>query len=452
MVGRLRAVLPVVLTLALAGVMVAAALPLAFDDTPDPAHLLTAARRAVEDAGSFRFAVRTQMDIDSPEGSRSAPPRRMSIDGSWSASRSYTRQAGSLGGADEAIVDGESSYHRSLESAEDKADQVWTMTEIDRFTDEGLAGELQRKALGLDDDDMEFVADQTAVEAAAWIYMGGTDASVATMAMTTGGYVGIDVSILGGFSGAPTGFLEAIAELGDGDVVYDGNGVTTLVATLRAPDDLVDAFDHPIPDGTVQLEVGPDQLPTTLRIRIEQGTVRSLTEVAFTDWDEPVGMPVPSGDQVDTTPWLDENGLRQLAGLTLVAPTALARRLGALRLLDRRQRAVRARLRRVPGRPAGLVRPGRREQRRERLLLDPAAPRRLRPRPGPDTLPARRPGRLPQPSRPGSPRSGRGARRRHGRRSRQHFPSAEQFALIASLAPADVEVLITVASERPPGW
>ena len=32
------------------------------------------------------------------------------------------------------------------------------------------------------------------------------------------------------------------------------------------------------------------------------------------------------------------------------------------------------------------------------------------------------------------------------------FPSAEQDALIASLAPADVEVLITVASERPPGW
>lgn len=321
MVMRPRIGLQAVLTLALAGIMVAALAHLAVDDSPEPAQLLADSRRAVEDAASFRFAVRTEVDVDTgrPE-TRLAPPNRTSLDGSWSAGRSHIRQAGPLGD-DEAIVADEAAYHRHLESPEDRKAAVWTMTEADRFTDEGLAAELHKWALGLDDDDA-YKADHKAVEVAAWIYMGGPDASIATMAMTAGGYIGIDTSILGGFSGAPTGFLEAIAELGHPDVVYDGHGVTTLVATLQAPDDLVDAFGHPIPDGTVELAVGPDHLPTALRVRIDQGTVRSLTEVEFTAWNEPVEIPVPSGHQVDTTPWLDENGLRQLTRITFLAPTA----------------------------------------------------------------------------------------------------------------------------------
>jgi hypothetical protein len=450
MVARRRVGLPAVLTLALAGVMVAAASPLAFVDSPDPAQLLADARRAVEDAGSFRFAVRTRLDIETGrEEDRFASPRPLPIKGSWSDGRSYTLQAGDLGG-DEAIVAGEAAYHRHLESPEDRADQVWTLTQADRSTYEGLAGELQRKALVLDNDDMAFVADQTAVEAAAWIYMGGTDASIATMAMTMGGYIGIEASIFGGFSGAPTGFLEAITELGHPDVVHDGTGVTTLVATLHAPDDLVDAFGHPIPDGTVELEVGPDDLPTALRVRIDQDTVRSLTEVAFTAWNKPVDIPVPSGDQVDTTPWLDEDGLRQLTRITFLAPTALPEGWGLmLSSTD----------------DSGQFDPGydeclgvqfdwfdrhggsSDEQEYFSTLLTPVdCALDLDPTPfqpgGPGGFPSR-----PDPELPEEVEVLVGDMAVAVQSS---FPSAEQDALIASLAPVDLEALITVASEPPP--
>jgi len=450
MVARPRFGLQGVLTLALVGVMVAALAHLATDDSPDPEQLLADTRRAVESAGSFRIAVRTQLDIEDPEASRSAPPHRMSTEGSWSTRRSHTRHAGVFGG-DESIVDGEAAYHRYLGSADDQAEPVWTMTETDRITDEGLAGELHQRGLGLDDDDMAFVADQTAVEAAAWIYMGGTDASIATMSVTTGGYVGIDASIFGGFSGAPTGFLEAIAELGHPDVTYDGNGGSTLVATLRAPEDLVDAYGHPIPDGTVELAVGPDHLPTALQVRIDQDTVRSLTEVEFTAWKEPVDIQVPSGDQVDTTPWLDEDGLRQLTRITFLAPAARPEGWGLMVSSTDDSGTF------DPGYDeclgvqldwVGDERAGSAENEYFSTLLTPVdCALDLDPTPfqpgGPGGFPSR-----PDPELPEEVEVLVGDM---AVAVQSNFPSPEQDALIASLAPVDVEALIAIASAPPPG-
>lgn len=451
MVARPRIGLQAVLTLALAGVMVAALAHLAVDDSPEPAQLLAASRRAVEDAGSFRFAVRTEVGIDS--GRRDtlfAPPSRTSLEGSWSAGRSYTQQAGFLG-RDEAIVAGEAAYHRHFEGAEDQKAAVWTMTEADRFTDEGLAAELHKWALGLEDDDAH-TADHKAVEVAAWIYMGGPDASIATMVMTTGGYIGIGTSILGGFSGAPTGFLEAIAELGHPDVVYDGHGVTTLVATLHAPDDLVDAFGHPIPDGTVELTVGPDHLPTALRVRIDQDTVQSVTEVAFSAWNEPVDIPVPSGDQVDTTSWLDEDGLRQLTRITFLAPTARPEGWGLMVSSPDDSGTFDPPYDECLGVQLDWfdrdTTDGDENEYFSTLLTPVDCALDLDPTPfrpgGPGGLPSRPDPELPEEVEVlvGDMAVG----------VQSNFPSAELDALIASLAPVDVEALIAVASEPPPGY
>jgi hypothetical protein len=167
MVGRRRVARLAGLALALVGAMAAAALPVTRDDTADPAQVLAAARRAVEDATSFRFVVREQTHIVVGDGGdRSASPHRTSLEGSWSDDRSHTRTGGPMTGY-EGIVDGDTAYSRPRESAEDGADQVWTMTDGDSFHDEDLASELQGIGMGLDNDQMEFVADQRAVEAAA---------------------------------------------------------------------------------------------------------------------------------------------------------------------------------------------------------------------------------------------------------------------------------------------
>lgn len=446
------------LALALAGAMAAAALPATREDTPDLAQVLAAARGAVEGATSFRFVVREQTHIIvRDESAGSVSPERTSIEGVWSDGRLHTLTDGS----DEAVVDGDTAYSRPVESAGAGADHVWTMTPDDSFHDENLANHLQRIGMGVDNDQVEFVADKKAVEAAAWIYLGGADASIGFAARATGGYIGIAASILGGFAGAPIGFVEAIAELGVPAAVDEANGVTVLVATLRAPDDLVEAFGHPIPEGTVQLEVGPDHRPTALRVRIERERVWSQTEVAFTDWNEPVDIPVPSGDEVDATPWLNEEGLRELTGLTLVAPTALPEGWGlAVSSTD----------------DSGAIEPGLDEC--MGLQLDWYAPI------PEDVLDDLDDGSTyendyfstlltpvdcaldedPTPFQPGGP-GGLPSRTDPNLAGQvevlmgdttvavdSSFPVAERDAIIATLAPVDVETLIASASERPPGW
>ena len=59
-------------------------------------------------------------------------------------------------------------------------------------------------------------------------------------------------------------------------------------------DSPISSYEAIVDGRTVPLEVGPDYLPTALRVRVEQETFWSRTEVAFTDWNEPIDIPVPA--------------------------------------------------------------------------------------------------------------------------------------------------------------
>lgn len=272
--------------------------------------LLTAVRSTLEEVRSFRFIVRGEAPL--VEGEQTL------IEGSWSEGRSYTLRR-ALSGVSETIADGETAYNRNADSVEALDDVVWTVLE-GYLSSSDLLSNLAMSGVGPDESD---TLDRRAVDAAAWIYLGGPHTSPGFMAMATGGYVGIDASILGGFAGEPTGFVDALVELGEPIVVDESDGVVTLTSVLSAPDDLVDAFGHPIPDGRVQLDVGSDNLPTALRFDIKHGSAESRINVEFAGWNQPVEIPVPSGDEVDMTPWLDEDGLRELTDFSFVVPTAL---------------------------------------------------------------------------------------------------------------------------------
>lgn len=424
------------------------------DDEPEAADVLAEVRSAVEDATSFRFVVREETDYVDESGL----PAVTSLEGTWSEDQSHVRIDGLIQ-VSETIVDGDSAYSRSAESAGALADEVWMQRGPRDFHDDEPHSDLH--TLGLVSDDRT-ATDKHAVEAAAWIYLGGADVSIGAMSRATGSYVGIAASIRGGFADAPTGFLEAITALGEPTVVDEAPDVTTLVATLRAPDDLVAAFGRPIPDGTVQLAVGPDDRPSGLRVRIEHGSVRSQTDVAFSDWNHPVDIPVPSGDDVDTSPWLDEVGLRGLTGLSLVAPTELLERwrlsvysedLGeigsdadacvALQMewfapdsADVRDDADAGS---TDGATTDYVATW---QRHVDCALDEE----------PTPFRSGGPGGFPSRTDPNVPGQVEVLVGDTAVAIDSNLPDAERDALIASLAPVDVETLIAAASERPPGW
>ena len=179
---------PGVPAVALVGAMAAAALLVARDDTPDPAQVLAAARHAVEDVTLFRFVVREETHVSlGDEVNGSETTHHTSIEGSWSDDRSHLLTDGAIT-AYESIVDGDVVYGRLAESAEALDDQVWTRGDGAMFRHEDLASEVQMISEGLDHG-IDFAADQRAVEAAAWIYLGGTDASIGVMAMGSGGVV-----------------------------------------------------------------------------------------------------------------------------------------------------------------------------------------------------------------------------------------------------------------------
>jgi hypothetical protein len=408
------------------------------DDEPEAAEVLADASNALDDATSVRFAIREGVDVD-----ESGSSNVTSLEGTWSEDRTYVRIDRFLQ-VSETIVDGDIAYSRSAGSARALADGVWTQRGPEDFHDDGLVRDLHRQ--GLVGQDRRF-NDKFAVEAAAWIYLGGADVSIGVMSRATDGYVGVAASILGGFADSPTGFLEAIAELHERTVVDEEHGNTVLMATLQAPDDLVAAFDRPIPDGTVLLTVGPDGRPTELRVRIEHGSARSETEVAFSGWNESVDISVPSGDDVDTTPWLDEEGLRGLTVLSPVAPTALPDGWGLDVYSDDDLGAVGSdpdacvalQLRWFAKDSEDYVETW---QRHVDCALDE------------DPTPFRsgRAGGFPRRTDPDLPGQVDVLVGDTAVEVDTNLPDAERDALIASLAPVDVETLIAAASERPPGW
>jgi hypothetical protein len=77
-------------------------------------------------------------------------------------------------------------------------------------------------------------------------------------------------------------------------VLGQAGGLTTPGITALAPDDVAAAFGRPIPDGEMEIDVGADDLPVALRLRVTGTSDAFEVEVRFSDWGAPVDIDVPA--------------------------------------------------------------------------------------------------------------------------------------------------------------
>jgi hypothetical protein len=165
---------------------------------------------------------------------------------------------------------------------------------------------------GADDVDQAY-ADEMAVHLAVLLYLGGGGLSGGAGIGSFGPGIGGD----GGPGGDPTAFLDAIEE--HGEPTMDGDAV---VATLRSPDEVDEAFGRPLPDGELSLTFDGDDRPDRLVLRVAAERSSSELELSFTDWDSGLTVAVPGEEEIDPTPWVEEELIRAL-DLAPVAPGAV---------------------------------------------------------------------------------------------------------------------------------
>jgi hypothetical protein len=283
------------------------------DSKPDPDETLTAAQEATADATSFRFTLDVE-DVSSVgnEDAGSTTTTHYTGEGEWADDRWHQLFRGGdfSEGASETVVDGSKEYDRWADDTDALQDELWQEWDYEQMSQTDMLDELKAMSDAGDDLDMDGFDDMMAVGLATELFMGG-------QSLPGGGYASGDTftgstGFVGGpgFASDPTGFLDAIDQISEPTLEAEQDGVTTLAATVTAPDEFVDAFGSPIPDGKVELDVGADDLPTALRFSATQADSSLSIEVRFTDWNGSIDIAVPSEDEIDATPWLDEESLR----------------------------------------------------------------------------------------------------------------------------------------------
>jgi hypothetical protein len=122
---------------------------------------------------------------------------------------------------------------------------------------------------------------------------------------------------------SPTGFLDAIKAMSEPEVVDESGGTLTLGATLSAPDDVAEALGAPVPDAKVDLDLDADDMPTAFRLAVSGGATSVAFELKFRDWGDAIEIEVPGDDEIDATPWADEEALREVEGVTPLLPSVV---------------------------------------------------------------------------------------------------------------------------------
>jgi hypothetical protein len=128
----------------------------------------------------------------------------------------------------------------------------------------------------------------------------------------------------GPFAGDPRALADALGALEDAAGASRSDGGATIRAVRRAPAEVVEALDHPIPDGRFEVVVDAEDRPVSLTLTVENESARHTSRVEFSDWDAAITIAAPAESEIDPTPWLDEEALAEArVGITPVRPTVL---------------------------------------------------------------------------------------------------------------------------------
>jgi hypothetical protein len=128
----------------------------------------------------------------------------------------------------------------------------------------------------------------------------------------------------GPFAGDPRALADALGALADAEVASRSDSGATIRAVRQAPAEVVEALDHPIPDGRFEVVVDAEDRPVSLTLTVENESARHTSRVEFSDWDAAITIAAPAESEIDPTPWIDEEALAEArVGITPVRPTVL---------------------------------------------------------------------------------------------------------------------------------
>ena len=316
--GPRRAPLLAVLGLLVVGGLAAAVLVVRSTDERDADAALAAAQDAVADATSFRVKVRsTDVSVEGDTESGSETTTHSTTDGEWSDGVWHMRSSDQYSAAEWITEADGTVYSRYDEEGEGEipADAQWE--KLEGFGDlerSDAVGEMT-EALGPDADQLvedEF-AGEMAVSYATMLYLNGEG-----LTAVSADPVGMGAGFGSGLGGEPTAFLDAIEQMGQPRLADSD----TITATLQAGDDVTEELGQALPDGHIEVDLGTDDLPTALRLRVESRGNSAALDVTFSDWNTPIEIVVPGDDEVDATPWVEEEELEALP-FAPVLPTAV---------------------------------------------------------------------------------------------------------------------------------
>lgn len=96
----------------------------------------------------------------------------------------------------------------------------------------------------------------------------------------------------------------------------------TLPPVAAIADVVNSAYDQELAPVDVLLDVDGDGRPTNARFSAELGAASAELVVEFDGWGSDIEVAAPAEDQVDQTPWVQEEALRALDASLLLAPTS----------------------------------------------------------------------------------------------------------------------------------
>lgn len=283
---------------------------------------LAAAQAYVADATAFRFEANIETTVvtdasdfrndelrakSSPERDSAGGPGTTTTDrsvtkGAWTPDAWETTTDDSFGRSESKVV-GATAYTRRDMGGEGQ----WVSYEFEEPSRQEMLDELESMREGMQDEDFPGGEYETATE-----YPGAATGLAASLYLSGEGLGSDDLF------GDPTGFLGAIGDMSNPEIASRDGEAITVSATLSAPSDVEDAWGAPLPGGTMTLTVGRDGAPSRLTLTVGEDDDSIEVDLRFSEWNEPQEIVRPDSDEIDQTPWLDEEAVAAVPGVSLV--------------------------------------------------------------------------------------------------------------------------------------
>lgn len=289
--SRRGRVLGAVAAVAVAGAAVGVTVAMSSSEPRTADEALAGAHAFLADTPSFRYQADLSETYGSPtdDGPGSFSSHRTVVQGDVASGTEWRVTSDSGDWADETIRVGETVWTRSAESSAGLDDETW----------------------------MEFPFD------------GPGERGFAELPFSPGGYLPTMGDGLEDFEGEPYFAVQGMSQDPASTVDLIRGAVATEVlarpaggVTLRLDPDLGD--DGSAPESfSIELDLDADDVPTALRISAELDEEEIAGEITFRDWGADIAVSPPAAEDVDATPWIDEEALLAYTASGVYAPTYL---------------------------------------------------------------------------------------------------------------------------------